>query len=72
MSSNKEDDVFVDAEEDFTPRRSNRKRRSTAGNSSQAGSSKKLKAGTMPTERSPGSRKGQAQEGAAGLSLIHI
>ena len=52
--SRKDDDVFVDAEEDFTPRRSSRKRRSTAG-ASVSSSCKKLKPGKkMPTERSPG------------------
>ena len=48
--------------------RTGRKRRSTAGNSTSS-YTKKLRASTMPTERSPGHRKsqgqGQAQEGAA-------
>ena len=62
------EEVFLDAEEDLTPRRSTRKRRSTAGSCSTV---KKLKAG-MPTERSPGQqpRKGNgtsssSQAGAA-------
>ena len=51
------DKVFVDAEEEVTPRGSSRKRRSTAGNSTST--SKNLKHGKkMPIERSP--------DGAAG------
>ena len=51
----REDEVFLDAEEEFTPRRSGRKRRSTAGNSPAAAAvTKKPRAGKMPTERSPG------------------
>ena len=51
----REEEVFVDAEEEVTPRRSGRKRRSTAGSALPA-SSKKSRAATtktMPTERSP-------------------
>ena len=61
--SAKEDDVFVDAEEEVTPRRSGRKRRSTAGNSTPNLASKKPKQSKMPTERSPGARKGQDTTG---------
>ena len=50
MEKETENEVFVDAEEEVTPRRSGRKRRSTAGSSSTI---KKLKAGSMPTQRSP-------------------
>ena len=62
----REDEVFVDAEEEITPRRSGRKRRSTAG--SVPAASKKSRSApirTMPTERSPGgSATGQSQRKA--------
>ena len=48
-----EEEVFLDAEEEITPRRSNRKRRSTAGNGSATCTKKSRPAKTMPTERSP-------------------
>ena len=54
--SDKEEDVFLDAnsqEDDSVPRRSSRKRRSTAG--SLSASSKKAKPTKMPLSRSPGS-----------------
>ena len=58
----KEDEVFLDAEEEFTTRRSNRKRRSTAGNATPSSTSKKLKPGKkMPVGRSP-----EGSGGAAG------
>ena len=54
--SGREEDIFLDAlgqEEEITPRRPGRKRRSTAGSGSQT-SSKKPKAAKMPMARSPG------------------
>ena len=62
----KEDEVFVDAEEDLTPRRSNRKRRSTAG-SVPAATCKKLRQAAnraMPVERSPGTGQTGPKPGA--------
>lgn len=59
----KEEEVFVDAKEEVTPRRSGRKKRSTAGSAS-AASCKKSRPTTswaMPTKRSPGT----APNGAA-------
>ena len=64
----RDDEVFMDAEEDFTPRRSGRKRRSTAGSVSVA-SSKKSRPATstaMPTARSPGTAAGQKNNGRPG------
>ena len=50
----REEEVFVDAVEEVTPRRSGRKRRSTAGSVSTPAVSKKARASkAMPTERSP-------------------
>ena len=49
-----EEEVFVDAEEEVTPRRTGRKRRSTAGSVSASVVGKKSRqAGKMPLERSP-------------------
>ena len=54
MSAGKEDDVFLDAEEEITPRRTSRKRRSTAGNSQPPSGTKKARqVKKMPTQRSP-------------------
>ena len=62
MSAHRDDDVFVDAEEEITPRRSSRKRRSTAGGS--ITSNKKLKPGRgMPVERSPGKKPADPAKG---------
>ena len=50
------DEVFLDAQEEVTPRRTTRKRRSTAGSTT---SCKKPRPGKkMPVERSPGGRRG--------------
>ena len=55
MSAARDEDVFLDAEEEVTPRRrSNRKRRSTAGSSVPPTSTKKPRqAKKMPLQRSP-------------------
>ena len=51
----REEEVFLDAEEEVTPRRPGRKRRSTAGSISTATATKKSRpARKMPVERSPG------------------
>ena len=56
----REDEVFLDAEEEFAPRRSGRKRRSTAGASPVTSSVKKPRqAKKMPVERSPGRDPGR-------------
>ena len=64
--SGEEEDVFLDANglDEETPRRSNRKRRSTAGNSVST-SNKKAKPAKMPTARSPGSKKTPNDPGVA-------
>ena len=49
-----DDEVFLDAEEEIAPRRSGRKRRSTAGNTPSATGKKPRPAKKMPVERSPG------------------
>ena len=67
----REEEVFVDAEEEVTPRRTTRKRRSTAG-SVPAASSKKLRptiTRAMPTERSPGSTRGSRRASTAGVEV---
>ena len=57
-ATTKEDEVFLDTEEEVTPRRSGRKRRSIAGNTPQPASSKKLKSTKkMPVGRSPDGAK---------------
>ena len=48
----REEEVFLEAEEEVTPRRSGRKRRSTAGSTPLA-TTKKPRSTKMPTERSP-------------------
>ena len=60
----KEDEVFLDAEEDFAPRRSGRKRRSTAG--STPSFNKKAK---MPTRHSPRTEN-QAAAATKGGTII--
>ena len=58
-----EEEVFVDAEEDFTPRRSGRKRRSTAGSSPVTNLTKRSRqAKKMPVERSPGKESREARQ----------
>ena len=56
MSAENEEEVFLDAKEEVTPRRSGRKRRSTAGNTTPATTCKRAKSSKMPTERSPGQK----------------
>ena len=60
-----EEEVFVDAEEEVTPRRTGRKRRSTAGSVSAVGK-RSRQTGRMPLERSPkvASPKPPAPQGA--------
>ena len=60
-----EDEVFVDAEEEVIPRKTGRKRRSTAGSVSVVGK-KSRQTGRMPLERSPkvASPKPPAPQGA--------
>ena len=53
----REEEVFIDAEEEITPRRTGRKRRSTAGSSVPPGAGKKPKT-KMPLGHSP--KKGAA------------
>ena len=55
-----EEEVFLDAKEEVTPRRSNRKRRSTAGSCTTPGTGKRPK---MPTRHSP--KSGAVGGGAA-------
>ena len=63
-SSCVEEEVFVDAEEEVTPRRSSRKRRSTAGSCC---STKRPKQGrAMPVERSPGKTPKSVGPGTTG------
>ena len=55
MSAGKDDNVFLDAKEEITPRRSGRKRRSTAGSTLTPAEPKKARpTKRMPTHRSPG------------------
>ena len=57
MDKDKDNEVFLDAEEEITPRRTGRKRRSTAGNSvGTSGLKKPRPAKKMPVERSPSKR----------------
>ena len=68
--SDKEEDVFVDAkantEDEITPRRSNRKRRSTAGSTPQPPTvSKKAKSANMPLLKSPAAADTPAAAGGA-------
>ena len=68
----RDDEVFLDAEEEFTPRRSGRKRRSTAGNSpAVATATKKPRASKMPTERSPGKAPEKGQSGRRGSTGVN-
>ena len=60
----KEDEVFLDAQEEVTPRRSGRKRRSTTGSSSIAPVAVKKSKTKMPTQRSP-KRDGPSQGSSA-------
>ena len=58
-----EEEVFVDAEEEITPRRSGWKRRSTAGNSPVTNLTKRSRqAKKMPLERSPGKEGREARQ----------
>ena len=62
----REDEVFLDAVEEVTPRRSGRKRRSTAGSVSTPAVNKRARASkVMPTERSP-KKATQATESGTG------
>ena len=67
MSESKEDDVYLDAEEEVTPRRLRRKRRSTAGTPVET-VHKKLRQTRMPTARSSGSagNQGGSKKGEQG------
>ena len=61
----REEEVFVDAEEEITPRRSGRKRRSTAGTPVPSQSAtKRSRSSRMPTARSPGSGQGASGSGS--------
>ena len=60
MSDPRADDVFLDAQEEITPRRSGRKRRSTAGSTGQCTNKKSRSGKNMPLQRSPGKNGGPA------------